>query len=164
MPFQHPHRIFKREKGSEKEKTVPEPTTSTKISSKRPQKKLNTGIQLLSATPWLPQEKMEWQASHFSPWKSGYECEIKRQPPLSSLKLRPQYLNKNQQHRTLYWLAILSIEFILHLPLKKSYPLNRQHRTLYWLAILSMKFFPYFAAFKMPPQNRQQHTLYFWPQ
>lgn len=40
-----------KETGSEKEKTVPEPTASTKISSKRPQKKLNTGIQLLSATP-----------------------------------------------------------------------------------------------------------------
>ena len=38
----------------------------------------------------------------------------------------------NRQHRTLYWLAILSMKFILHLPLKKSYPLNRQHRTLYF--------------------------------
>ena len=32
------------------------------------------------------------------------------------------------------------MKFILHLPLKKSYPLNQQHRTLRWLAILSMKF------------------------
>lgn len=64
--------------------------------------------------PGLPQEKMEWQASHFSPWKTSYDCEIKGHPPLIFLKLRPQYLNENQQQRTLYWLAILSIHFILH--------------------------------------------------
>jgi hypothetical protein len=62
VPFQHPHRVFKREKGSEKEKTVPEPAASTKISSKRPQKKLNTGIQLLSATPVFHRKR--WNDKH----------------------------------------------------------------------------------------------------
>jgi len=56
------------------------------------------------------------------------------------------------------------MKFILHLPLKKSYPLNRQHRTLYWLAILSMKFILHLPLKKSYPLNRQHRTLYFWPQ
>ena len=38
---------------------VPEPVTSTGISSNQPQEKLNTGVQLFSAATDLPQEKME---------------------------------------------------------------------------------------------------------
>jgi hypothetical protein len=59
VPFQHPHRIFKREKGSEKEKTVPEPAVSTKISSKRPRKEVEYRYPTSFRYPGLPQEKME---------------------------------------------------------------------------------------------------------
>ena len=103
---------------------------------------------------------MEWQASHFSPWKTGYDCEIKGHPPLIFLNWAPPKTNQNRQHRTLYRLAILSMKFILHFLLKKSYPLNQQHRTLYRLAILSMKFILHFLLKKSYLLNRQYRTLY----